>query len=80
MADGQRGLFLVWRFWRQQVSVLPRVEQELFKAFGEFEASRNSAPASRNHFVVRSDTSIGRASSALFGFRCALKSVCNVFA
>jgi hypothetical protein len=40
------GLFLVWRFWRQQVSVLLRVEQELFKAFGEFEASGNHTPCS----------------------------------
>jgi hypothetical protein len=76
----QRGLFLVWRFWWQQVSVLLRVEQEFFKALGEFEASGNSAPASRNHFVVRSDTWIGCAGSAPFGFHCALKSICNVFA
>jgi hypothetical protein len=79
-ADRPGSLFLVWRFWRQQVPVLLRVEQKLFKAFGELEASGNHAPVSRQHFVVRSESWIGRAGSALFGFRCAPKSVSNVFA
>jgi hypothetical protein len=80
LAERSGALFLAWRFWRQQVPVLLRVKQELFKAFSEFEASGNSAPASPNHFVVRSDTWIGRAGSALVGFLCAPKSVCNVSA
>jgi len=49
------------------------------KAFGEFEASGNSAPASRHHFVVRSESWIGCAGRALFSFLRAFKSVCNVF-
>jgi hypothetical protein len=60
--------------------MLLRVEQEPFKALGEFEASGNSAPALRNHFEVRPESWIGYAGSAPVGFLCTHNSVCNVFA
>jgi hypothetical protein len=52
----RKTLFLIWWFWLQQIPVPLRVEQEFFKAFCEFEASGNSAPTSRDHFVVRSES------------------------